>query len=129
MKKIIIITAVAFLVAVAYLVAPAEGKGWFGKGKEEKGKPMMGICPMHKMMCDHMMKKQMVPTEDGGVIIMAADKLYKYDKDLNFVKDAELTKIRDDIKAKMEEIKKECAEKCKMKPTTMSKAEEKAEEK
>jgi hypothetical protein len=134
MKKTIIITTVALLVAAAYLVSPSEGKGWFEKDKTEKckmekGKPMMGMCPMHKMMSEHMMKKEIVADGDGGVIIMACGKLYKYDKDLNLVKDVELTKIHEDAKAKMEEMKKECAEKCKMKMTKkMSKAEEESEE-
>jgi hypothetical protein len=134
MKKTILIAAVALLVAAAYLVAPAEGKGWFGKsdtekGKMEKGKPMMGMCPMHMMMYRHMMEKKLVPLADGSLVIMTCGKLYKYDKDLNLVKDVELTKIHDDAKAKMEEMKKECAEKCKMKMTKkMSKAEEEMEE-
>ncbi len=128
MKKTLIITIVALLVA-AYLVAPAEGKGWFEKGKMEKGKPMMGMCPMHMTMCHKMMEKKLVALEDGSIIIMACGKLYKYDKDLNLVKDVELTKIKDDAKAKMEGMKKECAEKCKMKMTKkMSKAEEAEEE-
>lgn len=123
MKRTIIITMVTLLVAVAFL-ATAEGKGWFEKsnkmeeGKMEKGKPMMGMCHMHKMMCEHMMKKEIVAAGDGGVIIMTCGKLYKYDKDLNLVKDVELTKIKEDMKAKMEEMKKECAEKCKMKKVT-----------
>ena len=34
--------------------------------------------------------KQMVATSDGGVIVMAGHKLFKYDKDLNLVKEVEL---------------------------------------
>lgn len=118
MKRTIIITMVALLAAFAFL-ATAQGKGWFEKSdtekcKMEKGKPMMGMCPMHMMMCEHMMKKEIVAAGDGGVIIMTCGKLYKYDKDLNLVKDVELTKIHEDTKAKMEEMKKECAEKCKV---------------
>lgn len=117
MKRTIIITMAILLVAGVYLVSPAEGKGWFEKDKVEKGKPMMGMCPMHMMMCEHMMKKEIVPAGDGGVVIMTCGKLYKYDKDLNLVKDVELTKIDEDAKAKMEEIKKECMEKCQMMKT------------
>ena len=36
------------------------------------------------------MQKQMVATSDGGVIVMAGHKLFKYDKDLNLVKEVEL---------------------------------------
>ncbi|MGA2775785.1 MAG: hypothetical protein ABSE81_06995 [Candidatus Omnitrophota bacterium] len=35
-------------------------------------------------------QKQIVATNDGGVIVMAGNKLFKYDKDLNFVKEVEL---------------------------------------
>jgi hypothetical protein len=118
MKRTTIIVTTAILLITGAFLAAAEGKGWFEKSKAEKGKPMIGLCPMHMMMCEHMMKKEIIATEDGGVIIMACGKLYKYDKDLNLVKDVELTKIKEDMKAKMEEIKKECAEKCKMKKVT-----------
>ena len=130
MKRTITITIAVLLIAGALLVSTAEGKGWFEKGKAAKCKPKMGMCcPMHMTMCHKMMEKKLVALEDGSIVIMACGKLYKYDKDLNFVKEAELTKIKDDAKAKMEEMKKECAEKCKMKMTKkMSKAEEAEEE-
>ena len=127
MKKAIVITMAVLLAAFAFL-ATAQGKGWFEKSspeksETEKGKPKMGMCHMHKMMCEHMMKKEIVSTGDGGVIIMTCGRLYKYDKDLNLVKDVELTKIHEDAKAKMEEIKKECAEKCKMKKVSKENSE------
>lgn len=128
MKRTIIITMAVLLVAVAFL-ATAEGKGWFDKGKAAKCKPKMGMCPTHKMMCQGMMEKKLVALEDGSIVIMTCGKLYKYDKDLNFVKEAELTKIKEDMKAKMEGMKRECAEKCKVKMTKkMSEAEEELEE-
>ncbi|MGD0078635.1 MAG: hypothetical protein ABSB91_08450 [Sedimentisphaerales bacterium] len=86
------------------------------KGMMHKGmmhKEMMGMCPMHSMMCEHMMKKEIIATEDGGVIIMCCNKLYKYDKDLNLVKEVEL-KIDQDMKAMMGNMQKECMEKCQM---------------
>ena len=36
------------------------------------------------------MQKQMVATNDSGVIVLAGNKLLKYDKDLNLVKEVEL---------------------------------------
>ncbi|MFZ0035759.1 MAG: hypothetical protein WAK60_12330 [Sedimentisphaerales bacterium] len=114
MKKTIIVTMV-FLLAVGGAYLAADEMGWHKEGKAEAGKPMMGMCPMHTMMCEHMMKKEIIAAGDGGVVILACNKLYKYDKDLNLVKDVELKKIDDDTKAKMEEMKKECAEKCQMK--------------
>jgi hypothetical protein len=87
-------------------------KGMMGKGMMGKAMPMM--CPMHTMMCQGMMKKEVVATSDGGVIVMADNKLFKYDKDVNLIKEVEL-KI--DMKAtqdKMTQMMKECAEKCQM---------------
>lgn len=48
---------------------------------------------MHDMCCGMMqskMNKEMVATGDGGVIVMAGNKLLKYDKNLNLVKEAEI---------------------------------------
>jgi len=36
------------------------------------------------------MQKQMVAANDGGVIVLAGNKLLKYDKDLNLVKEVEV---------------------------------------
>jgi hypothetical protein len=61
---------------------PMHGK----MGKE----PMPCVCPM----CHMMMGKSMIATTDGGVVVMIGDKLMKFDKDLNLVKE---TKIKMDI--------------------------------
>ncbi len=114
MKRTIIITMAILLIVGAYLVSPALGKGWFQKGKAATGKQAMGMCPMHKMACQGMMEKKLVALEDGSIIIMTCGKLYKYDKDLNLVKDVELKKICEDTRATMEEMKKECMEMCPM---------------
>ena len=55
-----------------------------GKGK----KGMMGS--MHGMMMKSMMEKSMVATSDGGVIVLSGNKLTKYDKNLNVVKEVEI---------------------------------------
>jgi hypothetical protein len=104
---------ILMVATVAYFAFAAEQKDEM-MGKEVMGQVMLGMCPMHTMMCQGMMQKEMVATEDGGVIIMAYNKLCKYDKDLNLVKEVEL-KI--DIKAmqdKMQQMMKECVEKCQM---------------
>ena len=52
------------------------------------------------------MQKQMVATADGGVIVLSGNKLLKYDKDLNLVKEAELKRddtVRIDV-GSMEEM-------------------------
>lgn len=64
-----------------------EGKdgmmGMMGKGMMD-GK-MMGMCPMMKSM----MERSVVATSDGGVVVVMGNKLTKYDKDLNVVKEIE----------------------------------------
>ena len=58
-----------------------------GKMMNEEGKPAMG--PMHKMQ--KMMQATMVATKDGGIIVLKGNKLLKYDKDLNLVKEVEIS--------------------------------------
>jgi hypothetical protein len=72
---------------------------------------MKPMCPMHMMMAEHMMKTEVMKTSDDGLIILAHGKIYKYDKDLNLVKEVEC-KAAADMKVKMEEMHKECMEKC-----------------
>jgi hypothetical protein len=61
------------------------------KGQQQ----MMNRCPMGKgmmsgMSMSGMMSKSMVPTEDGGIVVMIGNKLYKYDKKLKLEKEAEV---------------------------------------
>ena len=82
-----------------------SGQGMMGQGmmgQEETPNPnmpghygMMGRCPMGKTMMGGMsmgamMGTTMVPTEDGGVVILMGNKLYKYDKALKLTKEAEV---------------------------------------
>ena len=48
-----------------------------------------GMGGMHGGM---MGEKSIVSSNDGGAIVMAGSKLYKYDKNLNLVKEVELPK-------------------------------------
>lgn len=73
----------------------------FAQGTEEKKEPIpeektqekqmekdrMGGMMMNMM---GMMQKQMVATSDGGIIVLAGNRLLKYDKDLNLVREVEL---------------------------------------
>jgi hypothetical protein len=65
---------------------------------------MAGMSYKHEMM-KMMMTRSMVASNDGGVIVMMGNKLMKYDKDLNLLKEAE---IKVDIKAMMEKMKAGC---------------------
>ena len=84
-----------------------HGKTQQDTGKES-GKMMMGS--MHNMMMHEMMSMTIIATSDGGVIVATGNKLFKYDKNLNFVKEV-------DIKIDMEGIHKQMMdmiEKCPM---------------
>lgn len=123
MKKIWIVAMAALItVGVAYFALAEEPMGKM-MGKEMMPKPMMGkgmpgacpmMCPMHTMMAKCMMHKEMVATEEGGVIVMMGNKLMKYDKDLNMVKEVEMQIDMEAIQKKMQEMQKECMEKCQM---------------
>ncbi len=79
-----------------------EGKGMMMQGKK------MGMHPMGGMMMPAMMQKSIVATEDGGVIVLVGNKLIKYDKDLNFVKEVEIKIDTEAMKKFMEEMMKNC---------------------
>jgi hypothetical protein len=81
-------------------------KGMMGQGMMGKTMPMM--CPMHTMMCQGMMKKEIVATSDGGVIVMADNKLFKYDKDVNLIKEVELKIDMKAMQDKMMQMMKDC---------------------
>ena len=74
------------------------GKGMEGmgnvKGECMKGGDMRnccgGKCNCMGKMDGMMMHKTVVATSDGGVVVMMGDKLVKYDKNLNLVKETEL---------------------------------------
>jgi len=127
MKRIIPAAVVILMAAgVAYLAFAADQPGtMMGKGampdsnmpmmhKEMMGKMMPQMCPMHSMMAQGMMHKEIVATQDGGVIVMYDNKLLKYDKDVNFVKEVELKIDTKAMQEKMQQMMKECMEKCQM---------------
>ena len=78
-----------------------------GKGMEMgKAMGMMGQgmnCNCGRMCM--MMQKQMVATSDGGVIVLSGHKLYKYDKNLQLVKEAE---IKMEMPRMMGQMKEKC---------------------
>lgn len=101
-KSIIVITAVVVLSISGLALAQMENKDkstMMGKGMMMDGKGMM----MHGMMMNAMMNKSMVATSDGGVVVMTANKLTKYDKDLNVVKEIELTMDMEGMKKMMKD--------------------------
>jgi len=124
------------LVLVVLLVIPAlafcqeaseEAGTGMGKGMMmgEMGKEGMQKKHAMKCMMDMMMKKQVVATSDGGVVVLVGNKLYKYDKNLNLVKEAEIKMDFEAMKKKMQEMK----EKCSMHEKMMQEKEEATEKK
>lgn len=79
-----------------------EHKGMMGH--EWKGpKEMMG-----PMMMKSMMEKTLVATSDGGVVVLIGNKLIKYDKNLNLVKEVEIKVDMEGMKEHMAEMMKNC---------------------
>jgi len=110
-------TIILLAVGIVYLAFPSDASAMMGKCKEKhmevKCMKKMMKCSGHMMMCKGMMEKEIVTTQDGGVIVMTCGKMYKYDKDLNLVKEVELKAV-EDMKEKMKKMKEECMEKCQM---------------
>lgn len=111
MKKLtyLIMTVVVVGLATRFVFAeemkgPLKGNGMEGKGmmmgKEMRGDGMMdgGMMKMMKMMHMHgmmMRSSTMVSSNDGGVIVLSGNKLYKYDKNLKLVGEAEVKMEKD----------------------------------
>jgi hypothetical protein len=125
MKRLLIAAMVLLLaVWVTYFAYAADPMGSMSGGKmdsnsmmmhkEMMGKMMPQMCPMHTMMAQGMMHKEIVATQDGGVIVMYDNKLLKYDKDVNFVKEVDLKIDTAAMQVKMQQMMKECMEKCQM---------------
>ncbi len=95
------------------------GKGMMGS----KMMGMMGMCPMMQSM----MQRQVVATSDGGIIVVSGNKLTKYDKDLNVVKEVEQKMDMEAMQKMMENMKSMCPMMGKMMSSDGSKAEESKE--
>ncbi len=104
-KGIAVITAVVVLTISGLALAQMDkGKDMMG----DKGKGMMGGKMMGMMGMCSMMQKQIVATSDGGIIVAAGNKLTKYDKDLNVVKEVELKMDMDGMHKQMMDMMQNC---------------------
>jgi len=72
------------------------------KGMEGKSGMMMGGM---------MQKKQVVPTKDGGVVVVIGNKLYKYNKKLEKIGETTVEMSEEDMEKRMKHMKK-MREKC-----------------
>lgn len=102
MKKIIFMLFAA-VVCMSFLSASfARDMGERKWDKKDKGCP---ICHMNKMM---MGCKELIATQDGGVVLMMGHKLIKYDAQLNLVKEVEIKIDMEAMHKSMEEMKRTC---------------------
>ena len=96
-------TATILMLAVVALSLPLYAHD----EKEEMKMGMMGakggkMMGMHQMMMKKMMEKSVVATSDGGIVIVEANKITKYDKNLNVVKEVETKMDMEGMKEMME---------------------------
>ena len=74
-------------------------------GMMQKMKKMGNMQDMQKCRMECMLNGTMVATSDGGVVVLIGNKLTKYDKNLNMVKQTEIMLEPADMKKMMEEMK------------------------
>jgi len=109
----LVIVAIMFCSAIAFAQDSSEKKEPTTEEKtneKQMEKERMGGMVMQMMGA---MQKQMVATNDGGVIVLVGNKLLKYDKDLNLVKEVELktgVELKMDV-GSMQEMMKNMKEK------------------
>ena len=127
MKQLWMIVLVGlFMIGFSSLAFTQEHKGgMMDMSKDTKQGDKMCPGKMQGMghCCEMMMGKSLVATEDGGVVVMLGNKLFKYDKDLVLQKEAEI-KIDKEFMQKMME---KCPMSGKMKSEGVTKAEPKGQ--
>ena len=105
------------LILVASISAPlflyAEDTKEMGMGMMEgmkggEGKGMMGGKMMGMHMMKMMMEKSVVATSDGGIVVVTGNKITKYDKNLNLVKEAEIKVDMEAMGKNMKEMMAQC---------------------
>lgn len=110
MRKLTIIAIVmAFiLTSVSICFAQASDDQTGKMGTMMSGKDMMGhqgMSDQDMMGRDHMgkgmMSNSMVATQDGGVVVMIGNRLYKYDQNLNLKKETEIPVDYEGLKGMM----------------------------
>ena len=102
MKKIIFILLAAAVCMSFLSVSFARDKGENKWDKKGQGCPM---CHMNKMK---MGGKELIATQDGGVVLMMGNKLIKYDGAMNLVKEVEIKMDTEAMKKSMEEMMSNC---------------------
>jgi hypothetical protein len=111
MKTMISYTVASLLILTFSIVFAQEPKE---QKSSEKESMKMCLCPMHKMMMKNMMKMEVTATQDGGIVVLMGDKMVKYDKNLNQVKEVVVRIDMEHVKAMMHEQMKDCPMRQKM---------------
>lgn len=110
MMKQHIATVVTGMVVVTMVAGSAHAR-MHGK-MMDKDKDMHDKKEMKKdmpMMHGGMMKREVVPSGDGGVIVVVGNMLLKYDKNLELVKKSTIEISDKDMEQMMKKMKKKCA--------------------
>ncbi len=89
MKKMACIVLLASLVLTASTISFAQGPEQMGGQQQMMGQQQQMGQQQKGGMMHGMMSGQMVAVSDG-VVVLLGNKLYKYDKDLNLKKEAEI---------------------------------------
>ena len=106
-KNVLIFIAVALFTASGLVYAQEMKGGMMGSGMTGKGMMDGKMMGMHGMMMK-MMDRNVVATSDGGIVIVAGNKLTKFDKDLNLVKEVELKMDTEGMQKMMDDMKSMC---------------------
>lgn len=107
MKKTLCLTSIVSIFLFSGLSFAEDMKGMEGKDTQMK-KGMMGKGMMGPMMMKMMSEKSVTATSDGGIVVLAMNKLTKYDKDLNVVKEVEVKIDMDVMQKQMADMMKMC---------------------
>lgn len=104
MKKVLLIglVCVTALTGVALAMkCPMMHKGHMKGGMES-------CCPMHHAMLKAMMDRKLVPTSDGGAILLHGVTLTKYGSDLSVQKEVEVKCNPEAMKKAMDDMRASC---------------------
>jgi len=106
MKRVLAV-GVALAMVCLGCAGPMKCHGEAWRHTMEKG-GMGYCCPMHAEMAEKLMKRSIVATADGGVVVMTGNKLVKYDKDLSVQKEAEIKMDMEGMQKMMTEMQAAC---------------------
>lgn len=106
MKKIILSGVLIIALSAGFVFAQMnQGSmmGHYGHGMMNRN--WMGMPMMSGMGMSGMMGSSVVATEDGGIVVMSFNKLYKFDKNLKLVKEADIPFDKEHIQQMMQNMR------------------------